>query len=69
MRVAVVWTNPLKFLRDVRNEAAKVTWPSRKETLITTGLVFALSALAAIFFFLADQVVGLAIRAIFGFRF
>jgi preprotein translocase subunit SecE len=69
IRVAVVWTNPLKFLRDVRNEAAKVTWPSRKETLITTGLVFALSALAAIFFFLADQVVGLAIRAIFGFRF
>jgi len=46
-----------------------VTWPSRKETLVTTGLVFALSALAAIFFFVADQVVGLAIRAIFGFGF
>jgi preprotein translocase subunit SecE len=59
----------LKFLRDVRSEAAKVTWPSRKETLITTGLVFALSALAAVFFFVADQVVGLAIRAIFGFGF
>jgi len=67
--VAAVWTNPLKFLRDVRSEAAKVTWPSRKETLITTGLVFALSALAAVFFFVADQVVGLAIRAIFGFGF
>ena len=67
--MAAVWTNPLKFLRDVRSEAAKVTWPSRKETLITTGLVFALSALAAVFFFVADQVVGLAIRAIFGFGF
>ena len=67
--MAAVWTNPVKFLRDVRSEAAKVTWPSRKETLITTGLVFALSALAAIFFFVADQIVGLAIRAIFGFGF
>ncbi len=67
--MAAVWTNPLKFLRDVRTEATKVTWPSRKETLITTGLVFALSALAAVFFFVADQVVGLAIRLIFGFGF
>ncbi|MBC7636478.1 MAG: preprotein translocase subunit SecE [Acetobacteraceae bacterium] len=67
--VAAVWTNPVKFLRDVRLEATKVTWPSRKETLVTTGLVFALSTLAAIFFFVADQVIGLAIRAIFGFGF
>ena len=67
--MAAVWTNPLKFLRDVRVEATKVTWPSRKETLITTGLVFALSALAAVFFFVADQVIGLAIRVIFGFGF
>ncbi len=67
--MAAVWTNPVKFLRDVRLEATKVTWPSRKETLVTTGLVFALSTLAAIFFFVADQVVGLAIRAIFGFGF
>ncbi len=65
--VAAVWTNPVKFLRDVRIEATKVTWPSRKETLITTGLVFALSTLAAVFFFVADQVIGLAVRAIFGF--
>ena len=61
------WTNPVKFLGEVRKEAAKVTWPSRKETLITTGLVFALSALAAAFFFIADQVIGLAVRLLFGF--
>ena len=67
--MAAVWMNPVKFLRDVRVEATKVTWPSRKETLVTTGLVFALSTLAAVFFFVADQVVGLAIRAIFGFGF
>ena len=58
--------NPAKFLSEVRAEVAKVTWPSRKETLITTGLVFALSALAAIFFFLTDQVIGIGVRAVFG---
>ena len=67
--MAAEWMKPVKFLREVRSEAAKVTWPSRKETLVTTGLVFALSALAAAFFFIADQVVGLAVRAIFGFGF
>ena len=67
--MAAEWMKPVKFLREVRSEAAKVTWPSRKETLVTTSLVFALSALAAAFFFIADQVVGLAVRAIFGFGF
>ena len=58
--------DPLKFLREVRAEVAKVTWPSRKETLVTTGLVFALSAGAAIFFFVADQIIGVGVRALFG---
>ena len=58
--------NPVKFLGEVRAEVAKVTWPSRRETLVTTGLVFALSALAAIFFFLTDQIIGIGVRAMFG---
>ena len=58
--------DPVKFFRDVRAEIGKVTWPSRKETLITTGLVFALSAVAALFFFVADQVIGIGVRALFG---
>jgi preprotein translocase subunit SecE len=58
--------NPAKFLRDVRTEVGKVTWPSRKETMVTTGLVFALSGLAAVFFFVADQVIGIGVRALFG---
>jgi preprotein translocase subunit SecE len=45
---------------------ARVTWPSRKETLVTTGLVFAMVALAAMFFFLVDQVIGIGIRSLFG---
>lgn len=59
--------DPATYVRQVRQEVAKVTWPSRKETLITTGLVFVLSILAATFFFVVDQVIGLGVRAIFGF--
>lgn len=58
--------DPARFIREVRSEMARVTWPSRKETLVTTGLVFAMVALAAIFFFLVDQVIGVGIRALFG---
>ena len=61
--------DPVKFLREVRAEIGKVTWPSRKETMITTGLVFALSGLAAVFFFIADQVIGVGVRALFGVGF
>ena len=59
--------NPVKFLREVRIEGGRVTWPSRKETVITTSLVVALAALAALFFFVIDQVVGLGVRLLFGF--
>ena len=58
--------DPAKFVREVRAEMARVTWPSRKETLVTTGLVFAMVALAAMFFFLVDQFIGIGIRALFG---
>jgi preprotein translocase subunit SecE len=57
--------NPVKFLREVKVELVKVTWPSRRETLVTTGLVFAMAAIAALFFFVVDQVIGLGVRALF----
>ncbi len=57
---------PLRFLREVRVEVTKVTWPSRRETLVTTGLVFVMAAFAAAFFFIADQIIGIAVRALFG---
>ena len=59
--------NPVQYLRDVRQEVARVTWPTRKETLITTGLVLALSALAAVFFLVVDQIIQLGMSALFGF--
>ena len=58
--------DPAKFVREVRAEVARVTWPSRKETMITTGLVFLMVAIAAIFFFVVDQAIGIGIRALFG---
>jgi preprotein translocase subunit SecE len=69
VQVMAVAVDPAKFIRDVRAEVSKVTWPSRKETLITTGLVFVLSGLAALFFFVADQVIGVGVRMLFGVGF
>lgn len=51
-------TNPFTFLQQVRSEVSKVTWPSRRETIITTVMVFIMVFLAAIFFFVADQILG-----------
>ena len=64
-----VAVDPAKFVREVRTEVARVTWPSRKETLVTTGLVLAMAALTAIFFFVVDQVIGVGVRALFGIGF
>ena len=58
--------NPFKFMQEVRQEVNKVTWPSRKETMVTTGLVFALATIAAAFFFIADQIIGVGVRMLFG---
>lgn len=48
--------NPFQFLQQVKNEASKVVWPSRKETVVTTVMVFIMATLAAGFFFAVDQV-------------
>ncbi|MBL8700284.1 MAG: preprotein translocase subunit SecE [Alphaproteobacteria bacterium] len=56
-----------EFFRQVRQEANKVSWPTRKETLVTTGMVFAMSILAAVFFFVVDWIVSHAVRLILGF--
>ena len=59
-------TNVAQFFREVRQEASKVTWPSRKETGISTGMVFVMVILAAIFFFLVDQVLSMVIPLVLG---
>lgn len=47
-------TNPLQFVQQVRAEVAKVVWPTRRETLLTTIMVFIMATLTAIFFFIVD---------------
>ncbi|WP_296895933.1 preprotein translocase subunit SecE [Thiohalocapsa sp.] len=51
-------TNPFEFIQQVRQETAKVTWPTRRETIITTIMVLIMVTLASIFFFIADQILG-----------
>jgi preprotein translocase subunit SecE len=59
-------TSPNEFIRQVRQETAKVTWPSRKETLVTTGMVFVMVFLMAVFFFFADQLLSWGVRLVLG---
>ena len=59
-------SNPMEFVQQVRREVAKVTWPSRKETAVTTVMVFIFVFLAAVFFFLVDQVLSVAVRTVLG---
>jgi preprotein translocase subunit SecE len=58
--------DPFKFLQEVRAEAQKVTWPTRKETTVTTIMVFVMVAVASIFFLLADQAMRLAVGFLLG---
>ena len=48
--------NPLKFLQEVKQEAFKITWPTKKDTLTGSLMVFVLARLAAVFFLLLDQI-------------
>jgi preprotein translocase subunit SecE len=59
-------TSPFKFLQEVREETDKVTWPSRRETAITTGMVFVMVAIASIFFLVVDQIARTVITLILG---
>jgi preprotein translocase SecE subunit len=58
--------SPFKFLQEVRSETAKVTWPTRRETTITTIMVFVMVALASIFFFAADQIIRYLVTFLLG---
>jgi preprotein translocase subunit SecE len=59
-------TNPFTFLQQVRSETAKVTWPSRRETMISTVMVVVFAIIAMIFFFVADQLMAFGIDLILG---
>jgi len=58
--------NPLNFLRQVKQEVKKVAWPTRKEATHSTFMVIVLVAIAAMFFFFVDQIIGWVIKLILG---
>ncbi len=57
-------TSPVEFFRQVRQEVVKVTWPTRKETAVTTAMVFVMVFVAATFFFVMDQLLSNGVRFI-----
>ena len=48
--------NPLKFIQEVKQETFRITWPTKKDTMMGAVMVFALASLAAIFFLILDQI-------------
>ena len=58
--------NPAQFIEEVRQEASKVTWPTRKETGVSTAMVFVMVILAALFFLLVDQILQFGVKLILG---
>jgi preprotein translocase subunit SecE len=60
-------TSPAQFVQEVRSEASRVVWPGRKETGITTLMVFLMAALIMVFLFLVDQVLRIGIETIIRF--
>jgi preprotein translocase subunit SecE len=61
-------TNPVKFAQEVRQEVAKVSWPSRNEILISTIMVLVLVMLASLFFLAADQVIAWLVQLMLSIR-
>ncbi len=59
-------TNPLTFFQQVRTEVSKVVWPSRREALITTAMVFAMAVAASAFFTLADFLLSWGVQLLLG---
>ncbi|MFV0514973.1 MAG: preprotein translocase subunit SecE [Jhaorihella sp.] len=59
-------TNPIQFIQQVRAEVAKVVWPTRREVLLTTVMVFIMAALTAVFFALVDLLIRYGLQGILG---
>ena len=59
-------TNPFEFVQQVREEAAKVTWPSRRETMISTAMVFVMVAIASVFFLIVDTGLNWGVQKLLG---
>lgn len=59
--------NPVKFIQEVRAEVSKVVWPTRREVILTTIMVFIMAVLTAIFFFLVDLLIRTGLNGVLGY--
>ena len=66
MAFSMMIKNPVEYIREVQSEVRKVTWPTRRETMITTSMVFIFVVIAALFFVLADKVISFVIQLLLG---
>ena len=62
--ITMATTNPFKFIQQVRSEVSKITWPTRREVLLTTIMVFVMSAIAALIFALVDLLIRSGIQSV-----
>ena len=62
--ISMATTNPFQFIQQVRSEVSKITWPTRREVLITTIMVFVMSAIAALIFALVDLLIRSGIQSV-----
>jgi preprotein translocase subunit SecE len=60
-------TNPFKFMQEVRSEVSKVIWPTRREVLLTTVMVFIMATLTAIFFAIVDLIIRSGLEGVLGY--
>lgn len=58
--------SPVEFFKQVKQEASKITWPSRRETTVTTTMVFILVGVSAVLFFLVDRLLAFGVKAFLG---
>ncbi len=58
--------SPIQFFRQVKQEVKKVTWPTRQEVTKTSVMVIILVAIATLFFFFVDQILGWIVKTILG---
>ena len=63
----MIRTNPVQYMQQVRAEVAKVVWPTRKEVLLTTLMVFVMSAVTAVFFAIIDIMIRGGLQQVLGF--
>jgi preprotein translocase subunit SecE len=66
-RVIKIMADPVQFAKEVKAEGKKVTWPTRRETMVSTIAVFVMVTLIAIFLYVSDQIIAFAVQKIMGF--